>query len=252
MPEENVFTNKIAGQPAWLWIGAGGVVVGGLLWWRHRQNAQKAADQAATGATSMGSPVPTAATSEELMAAGLYQPPNITYNAPGPVVDNGIHSGQRPSGPVPSPGSLISMYGGQEYYKIVNGHLFSQVLGDPKSPAYGVWDLGPVPAGSTNVTATGGNSGVTVTTYDASGNPTYTDTWSPTSGWTGPISKATNQTPLFPNSGPSATAPQTGSGAAHSTPSLHLAATRPRKQRAISLVQNPTIGRSPRGGIPIA
>ena len=102
MAEGNgLFKAKIAGEPAWLWIGAGGVVVGGLLLYR-RQQKQKLAQSQYNSSTN----VPSAATSEELMAAGLYQPPSITYNVPPPNIDNGISvvppAGTPPPTPPPS------------------------------------------------------------------------------------------------------------------------------------------------------
>jgi LysM repeat protein len=77
---KNFLMQKVGPLPLVAWVGIGGVTVGGFLWWRNRQQA--AAGQST--ATSAAASVPSAGTSEELMAAGLYQPPDITYNTTPP------------------------------------------------------------------------------------------------------------------------------------------------------------------------
>ena len=84
---KSFYTQKIAGVPLVAWVAVGAVAVGGFLWW-HRSHSAAAA--AANAQTSSG--VPTAATSEELMAAGLYQPPNITYDLSGQPVQPAVET----------------------------------------------------------------------------------------------------------------------------------------------------------------
>jgi len=73
---KSFFTQKVAGAPLVVWVAVLAVGVGAFMWWRNRQTAAAGASTA----TSAAGATPTAATSEELMAAGLYQPPAITYN----------------------------------------------------------------------------------------------------------------------------------------------------------------------------
>ena len=77
---KSFFTQKVAGVPLVAWVAVVAVGVGGFLWWHNKQTA------AAAGA-NQNATVPTAATSEELQAAGLYQPPNITYDLSGPSIE---------------------------------------------------------------------------------------------------------------------------------------------------------------------
>jgi LysM repeat protein len=93
------FTQKVAGVPLVAWVAVLALVVGAFLWWRNRQQA--AAGNAT--ATAAAGAVPTAATSEELMAAGLYQPPNITYNVPSPNIEQGVEEASPGTGVGPLP-----------------------------------------------------------------------------------------------------------------------------------------------------
>lgn len=123
MPD-SVFTGKIGGQPTWMWVGGAAVLVGGFMWWRKRQAAAaQAASNTAAGITN----VPTAATSEELMAAGLYQPPSITYNVPSPNIDNGIHVAAPPTQTPPSPTTQPTTPDWSKYGPA--GDLLAQELG---------------------------------------------------------------------------------------------------------------------------
>lgn len=96
----NFFTQKVAGVPLVAWVAVLALAVGAFLWWRNRQ-------QAAAGGTtaSAASSVPTADTSEELLAAGLYQPPNVTYDVSAPATESATGDATLPGGP--TVGSVI-------------------------------------------------------------------------------------------------------------------------------------------------
>lgn len=81
------FTQKVAGVPLVAWVAVVAVGVGGFLWWHNRQTAAAAAAAAQNAQGTNGSGVPIAGTSEELQAAGLYQPPSITYNLGNPPTE---------------------------------------------------------------------------------------------------------------------------------------------------------------------
>ncbi len=98
------FTQKVAGVPLVAWAAVVALAVGAFLWWRNRQQA--AAGQAT--ATSAAGAVPSASTSEELMAAGLYQPPNITYNVPSPNIEQGVEEASPPTGVGPLPPTPVT------------------------------------------------------------------------------------------------------------------------------------------------
>lgn len=171
MAEENFLTAKLGPAPAWVWVGGVGIVVGGVWWWRKRQAANAAASSQYGAAVGTAGPTPLAST-EELLAAGQYQPPNISYNI-GPA-----GSGPSPS-PTPSPNPLTA--------PTVGGFIGS--------------GYGP-PTGSSIISTPSGNyeylgNWSQVTALQAAGAPLFTQ---PEPGvfvpWTGPTS-ANPGTPLF-------------------------------------------------------
>lgn len=180
MPDDNLFTGKIAGQPAWVWIGGAGVLVGGFIWWRkHNAASQASSSSAATYGTAPSANVPTAATSEELMAAGLYQPPNITYNVPSPNISNGIT--QATPAPQPSQQTLDQLApvsgtypGGQQHswYVDPNGTLWQEF----QDTGTGQWYQQPIATGwsaGQPVTDQIANGVAVIKGFDASGSPVW-------------------------------------------------------------------------------
>jgi hypothetical protein len=94
---KSFYTQKFAGAPMWAWAAGGGVLIGGFLWWRRRGKSQQQTAQA------QNDQVPIAATTEELQAAGMYQPPDITYNLSGPTIESPVQAAaSTPKPPVAS------------------------------------------------------------------------------------------------------------------------------------------------------
>jgi LysM repeat protein len=66
---KNFLMKKVGPLPLVVWVGGGGLAVGGYLWYRNRKEAAAGASTATAAAAA----VPTAATSQELEAAGYDQ-----------------------------------------------------------------------------------------------------------------------------------------------------------------------------------
>ena len=99
----NFLTEKIGPLPAWGWGLAAAAVAAAYLWWRNSQSASSSSSSSAgTGSLPLSG---SSATSTELAAAGLYQPPSVTYDLGGPSYGSGVSPAPQPvqGQPIPPP-----------------------------------------------------------------------------------------------------------------------------------------------------